>query len=143
MFWKWIAPLPFPTMKLDCLCLFFLIFFKLIINEEMKKHLFPFYCLLIKWFSNQVIVYKEVIFIFYHGKIWKSNELKFSNVIWFALQFSCFSFAQICSQVFCLSTYVQNSCIYDIRTPWGHVSGSFSYKKLWFLGLKHINPKSQ
>ena len=28
-----------------------------------------------------------------------------------------------------------------VPCPWENVAGSFSYKKLWFLGLKHITPK--
>ena len=28
-----------------------------------------------------------------------------------------------------------------VPCPWESVAGSFSYKKLWFLGLKHITPK--
>ena len=28
-----------------------------------------------------------------------------------------------------------------VSCPWENVAGSLSYKKLWFLGLKHITPK--
>ena len=28
-----------------------------------------------------------------------------------------------------------------VPCPWENVAGSFFHKKLWFLGLKHINPK--
>ena len=32
-------------------------------------------------------------------------------------------------------------CEFLVQCPWENVAGSFSYKKLLFLGLKHINPK--
>ena len=28
-----------------------------------------------------------------------------------------------------------------VPCPWENLAGSFSYKKLWFLGIKHITPK--